>query len=256
MASAPRPYYSEKGLSAAFYDLITDGDRTVDGDVDVYAGLAPKGGEILELGAGSGRVAIALAERGFTVVGVDLAPAMLAQAQAKLAGLRQEVASKLTFRLGDMTALNLGRSFYAVICTYFTLAHVPVGAAWANTFQTIARHLKPGGMAAVHLPRRALMADLPPLDPTLPVLQNRLEDGRGLQLFVRERGFRPNIGRLDQVLEYVLTDRKGALIQKSLERQTYYAGDPTPFAVKAGLTPAGEPVDLGGVGDIYIFARQ
>jgi len=50
-------YYADKGLSAAFYDLITAHDRSLDGDIDLYARLAPPGGAILELGAGTGRVA-------------------------------------------------------------------------------------------------------------------------------------------------------------------------------------------------------
>ena len=82
-----RPYYADKGLSAAFYDTVTAADARLAGDIDAYARLAPTGGSILELGVGTGRLAFALAEMGFSVVGVDIAPAMLAQAQAKRADL-------------------------------------------------------------------------------------------------------------------------------------------------------------------------
>lgn len=251
----PRPYYSERGLSAAYYDLITDRDRTLDGDISFYAELTPAKGSVLELGAGAGRVALALADRGFTVLGVDLAPAMLAQARDKLAAVATAVAGRVGFRLGDMTSLSLGRTFDTVICPYFGLAHLPAGAAWANTLGVIARHLGPGGRAAIHLPLAEAMAGLPPLDPKLPVVQIRLPGGGALQMFVSERGFREKIGRFDQVLDYVVTDPAGALVRRSQERQTFYAGDPAPFAAKAGLIPGPPPFRLGDAGEIHVFSK-
>ncbi len=67
-----RRYYSDKGLTATVYDVVTALDPTLAGDIDLYAGLAPAGGHILELGAGTGRVSIALAEKGFRVTGYRL----------------------------------------------------------------------------------------------------------------------------------------------------------------------------------------
>lgn len=254
--SSPRPYYAERGLSARYYDLLTSHDVSLEGDVDLYAALAPAGGSVLELGAGTGRVAIALAERGFDVDGIDLAPAMLSQAEAKRAKATDEVARRLSFRRADMTALSLGKVFDAVICPFFGLAHLPAGAAWRNVFAVIARHLKPGGRCAVHLPVRDLMASPGPADPKRPVLHLPTgEDGRTLQLFVRERRFKPEVGRMDQLLDYVVSTPSGAVEARSFERQTFYAGDPVPFAAEAGLEPAGPPRRLGDVGDVFIFER-
>lgn len=253
---SPRPYYAERGLSARFYDLLTSHDTTLDGDIDLYATLAPPGGQVLELGSGTGRVAIALAERGFFVEGVDLAPAMLAQAEAKRADLPAEVAGRLTFRRGDMAALALGRAFDLVICPFFGLAHLPAGAAWRNVFAAIARHLKPDGTCAVHLPLSDLMAAPGPSDPKRPVMRVPTgESGRTLELYVRERRFRPEVGRMDQVLDYVVSTPTGAIEARSFERQTFYAGDPKPFAADAGLTLDREPIRLGDVGDVFVFRR-
>jgi SAM-dependent methyltransferase len=251
-----RPYYAERGLSARYYDLVTANDGTLEGDVELYAGLAPPGGTVLELGAGTGRVAIALAERGLSVEGVDLAPAMLAQAEAKRASLPAPVAERIRFRMGDMAALALGRLFDVVICPFFGLAHLPAGSAWKNTFSVMARHLKPGGRCAVHLPLAELMAHPGPSDRTRPVLRLPTgEAGRTLELFVRERRFRPEVGRMDQVLDYVVSNPLGAVEARSFERQTFYAADPVPFAADAGLEPCGEPHRLGQVGDVYVFQR-
>ena len=251
-----RPYYSDRGLSAAYYDVVTAADTRLVGDIDLYASLVRPGGRILELGAGAGRVAIALAERGFAVTGVDLAPAMLAQAQAKRDGLPAEVAARLDFRLADMTALDLQSAFDLVVCPYFTLAHVPAGAAWRNTFAVAARHLPLGRLAAFHLPRLEIMREAPPIDPRVPVFDQPLKDGGRLRIHVLERVFREAAGRLDQVLAYVVLDPRGDVRAHSKERLTYYMADPVPLAAAAGLATVREPIDIGGVGDIHVFEKR
>jgi SAM-dependent methyltransferase len=254
MAQA-RPYYADKALSAVFYDVVTAVDARLVGDVEIYAGLAPPGSSVLELGAGTGRVAFALAERGFTVTGIELAPSMLAQGAAKRAALPAEVADRVELRRGDMTALDLKRTFDLVACTFFTLAHVPAGAAWKNTFATAARHLQPGGLAAFHLPLMEIMRMPGPANPELPVMDQPLAGGGRLQLYVRERSFREGAGRLDQVLEYVELDARGAILRRSPERLTYYLTDPEPLAGTAGLVRGRDPIPLGGVGEIWVFRK-
>lgn len=250
-----RPYYAPDSLSAAFYDVVTAADARLVGDIDIYAGLIPPGASVLELGAGAGRVAFALAERGHEVVGVEIAPAMLARGQAARAALPAEVAARVTLRRGDMTSLDLKRTFDRVICAFFTLAHAPAGAAWKNTFATAARHLPPGGLAAFHLPLREVMRRPGPANPELPVLDRPLAGGGRLLLYVRERSFREAIGRLDQVIEYVELDPRGAVVRRSPERFAYYLADPTPLAAPAGLVPDRAPIPLGGVGEIWVFRK-
>jgi len=254
MAKA-RPYYAQGGLSVAFYDLLTDADTRLRGDEDVYAGLAPAGGSILELGAGTGRLTAGLAARGFAVTGVDIAAPMLARAEARVATLAPEVRGRIALRRGDMTALDLKRTFDLVICPFFTLAHVPAGAAWRNTFGVASKHLAIGGLAAFHLPRVEVMRLPGPASPELPVMDERLPGGRRLLLFVRERTFKDGINRLDQVLEYAVTDTAGRVVERSPERLTYYMADPEPLAAAAGLVPDRSPIELGGVGDIFVFRK-
>ncbi|CAN7470423.1 class I SAM-dependent methyltransferase [Phenylobacterium sp. LjRoot219] len=249
-----RPYYADQSLSAAFYDVVTAADAQLTGDIALYAGLGPAGGSVLELGAGAGRVAIALAERGFRVTGVDLSAAMLVRARARQAAASAEIAERLEFRQGDMTSLDLKRTFDLAICTYFTLAHVPAGAAWRNTFAVMARHLDAGGITAVHLPLVEAMR-LPGPPPEALAFDRPLPGGGRLQLHVRERRFREAIGRLDQVIEYVERDAAGGVVRRSPERLTYYVADPTPFAAAAGLEAAQTPVRLGDVGEIWVFRK-
>lgn len=253
MAQA-RPYYADRALSARFYDLVTAADTRLAGDLEVYVGLAPAGGAILELGAGTGRLTFALAAQGFTVTGVEIAPAMLAQAQARRAALPADLAGRIDLRRGDMTALDLKQTFDLVVCPYFTLAHVPAGAAWRNTFAVAARHLRSGGRAAFHLPRLDLMR-LPAPPPDRPVLDLPLDDGGRLNLNVREKSFREAQGRLDQVIDYITLDAQGRPAGASRERLTYYMADPAPLAATAGLVPDGAPIDIGGVGDVHVFVK-
>lgn len=251
-----RPYYAEGGLSAAFYDEITAADATLSDDIGFYAALAPAGGSVLELGAGSGRVTQGLAERGLNVTGVDMSAAMLGKAEARRKALPGAVGERIELRRGDMTSLDLKRTFDAVICPFFTLAHVPAGTAWKNTFVVAAKHLASGGLAAFHLPRVEIMRSLPAPNPKAPVFDRPLPDGRRLVLFVTERSFRDTPARLDQVIEYVVADASGRAVQRSPERLTYWMADPAPLAEAAGLVQDRPPHELGGAGDIWVFRKS
>jgi ubiquinone/menaquinone biosynthesis C-methylase UbiE len=70
----------------AFYAL---GAPPIAGDIAFYDRLArATGGPVLELGCGTGRIALALAQAGLSVTGVDISTGMLALARARASGLR------------------------------------------------------------------------------------------------------------------------------------------------------------------------
>jgi SAM-dependent methyltransferase len=169
--------------------------------------------------------------------------------------LATAVAARVALRLGDMTSLDLKQAFDLVICPYFGLAHLPVGAAWRNVFAVAARHLRDGGLAAFHLPLIGLMQQAGPPDPRAAVLDQPLPDRGRLRLYVRERRFRAELGRLDQVIDYEALDARGRPVRRSSERLAYYMADPTPFAAGAGLAPDQAPIDVGGVGEIWVFRK-
>jgi len=253
--AAPRPYYAERGLSAAFYDTVAGADADILDDLSIYASLATPGGAILELGAGTGRLALALAARGFQVAGVEIAPAMLAQANAKRSELEPALAQRIEFRRGDMASVDLNRTFDLVICPYFALSHLPCGVAWKNTFAVTARHLRPGGRAAFHLPRLETLR-LPPCgDPDAPFMDEPTPSGGRLRLYMRERIFEADESRLDQVVEYREFDARGQVLRSSLERLAYYWADPAPLAAQHGLTSDRAPIGLGGSGEIHVFVK-
>lgn len=250
-----RPYYSAEGASALHYDLVTAADEALTGDIDIYAGLAPAGGSILELGCGTGRVAIPLAERDFHVTGVDIAPSMLSQAEVKRAELPADVAARLRFLRGDLRSLALGQRFDAIFATYYTLAHLQPSAAWKKAFAGMAKHLAPGGTIALHLPDPEAMARPAPR-PDLPVFRKPLDKDGFLTLFVVGQVMNPKTGRFDLTLDYVHNAPDGRERKRSRERYTLFHGDPLPYAAQAGLHPIGASIAVGATGSIQCFASE
>jgi len=101
---APTPTGARDAYAAAIARLY-DLDLSVEpGDVDLYRALAKRtGGPILELAVGSGRIAVPLAEDGHRLVGVDIDPAMLDRARARLAAAAPKVRERVELVEGDMT---------------------------------------------------------------------------------------------------------------------------------------------------------
>jgi SAM-dependent methyltransferase len=134
---------------ARFYDL-ENADFTE--DLPLWADLArERGGPILELGCGSGRVALHLAREGCEVTGVDSSPAMLALARSRLER-QPSIAGRIKLLAEDFRSLRLGRTFPLILLPFNTFAHMIDPADVHATLKMIALHLPPGGRAAFALP--------------------------------------------------------------------------------------------------------
>ena len=106
----PNAFYAG-GIAVRTYDLFVEGGP-FEGDVDFYRACTRRFGRtVLELGVGTGRVAIPLAQAGCTVTGLDLAPAMLDLAAQKIATLPFEAAARVDLVQGDMADFDLKRTF-------------------------------------------------------------------------------------------------------------------------------------------------
>ena len=135
------PYASIADIYDFSYEDFTE-------DADFYQNLAESvNGPLLELGVGSGRVALPLARAGFEVVGLDNSPSMLEQARLHL-----KKAGKLKGRIelieGDMTAFDLGRQFGLVYVAANTFQHLLTSGAQLACVQQVTRHLQPDGIFA------------------------------------------------------------------------------------------------------------
>ena len=134
---------------ARLYDLDLQDDP---GDLDLWTALASQaGGPVLELMAGSGRLAVPLAEDGHTVTAVDIDAAMLGRAQRRAEAAGPEVAARLDLVLADAAALELGpeRSYGLAFIALNSILLLPGRAAQRAAWDALAAHLAPGGIAAV-----------------------------------------------------------------------------------------------------------
>ena len=101
-----------------------------------------RGGTALELGCGTGRLAIPLAQAGIEVTGLDLLPVMLARTRAAAA----DAGVTLELVQGDMRSFRLeGRRFGLIFLPNTTLPHLLDTADIIRCFSAVARHLAPGG---------------------------------------------------------------------------------------------------------------
>ncbi len=90
---------------AHYYDLTHDALTADIPFIMAQAGAPPA--TILELGCGTGRLALPLLKAGHYVVGVDNSPEMLARARARFAALPLDLQERAAFYEQDMTALAL-----------------------------------------------------------------------------------------------------------------------------------------------------
>jgi SAM-dependent methyltransferase len=126
---------------AAFYDPWS---RSVTEDVGFYVDEAlAAGGPVVELGVGTGRIAVPIARAGVNVIGVDSSPGMLdlARAAAEEAG----VADRIDLRLGDLREPPVAERVPLVICPFRSLLHMETEAEKLRALRAARALLAEGG---------------------------------------------------------------------------------------------------------------
>jgi trans-aconitate methyltransferase len=135
------------GDVAARYDahLGERGDPAVIAEtVDFLAALAGAGAA-LELGIGTGRIAVPLAGRGVPVHGIDLSADMVAQLREKPGG------AELPVTIGDFSTTRVEGSFALVYLVYNTISNLTTQDAQVACFANAAAHLAAGGCFVVEV---------------------------------------------------------------------------------------------------------
>jgi SAM-dependent methyltransferase len=149
----------EADLTASPYDAIAElydpWSRSVTEDVPFYVAEAvTSGGPIVELGVGTGRIAVPTAATGVRVIGVDSSPGMLdiCRRRAEAAG----VAELLDLRLGDLSAPPVSERVRLVTCPFRAYLHLGDEAARVRALRAAGELLVPGGRLIfdVFAPRR------------------------------------------------------------------------------------------------------
>jgi SAM-dependent methyltransferase len=147
-----RSFYGGTTLHVRTYDSIDHSDRPVlRGDIAFYRDLANRvRGQVLEVGVGTGRVAVELAKAGIRVTGLDLSAAMLAIAAEKAAA--SAVGDRLRLECGDMRSFDLGTPKFGVVIVPYRAFQILLTPA--DQFAALAafrRHLRRHGTLVLHL---------------------------------------------------------------------------------------------------------
>ncbi len=116
----------------------------VDPIVAFLADLA-SGGAALELGVGTGRIALPLAERGVHVHGIDLSEAMVARLRAKSGSERVGVT------IGDFATATVDATFSLAYLVANTIMNLTTQDEQVACFQNVAAHLEPGGCFVIEV---------------------------------------------------------------------------------------------------------
>lgn len=113
------------------------------------------GGPVLELGIGTGRIALPLAARGIAVHGIDLSGAMVAKLRAKPG------ADAIGVTIGDFASTRVERTFRLAYLVFNTIMNLTSQDEQVACFENVAHHLEPGGRFVVEVAVPALRR-LPP----------------------------------------------------------------------------------------------
>lgn len=204
-------------LDAAFYDYYSPG---VEGDVQFYVEEAQKAGSpVLEIGCGTGRILLPIAESGVSVVGLDRAPAMLSLLRQKLAKYSLDTQSRVELIEGDMRNFSLGRRFKLVTIPYRAFLHLLTPNDQRQALICIREHLTEDGRLIFNIfdpSLEIIAAHLGPLGSALKKDSEFVHPDTGHRVIVWDtRQYDPEQQMLDQYFIFEELDDDGGMLAKT-----------------------------------------
>jgi len=256
-----REHYAD----AALYDHEYRRRRA---DVAFYVELAKRrlraGDRVLELGAGTGRVTVALARAGFAVTAVDSSPAMLGGLEARRARLPRAVAARISIVRADLRDFALGTAkFPLVIAAFNVFEHLYTRGELAACLARVAAHLAPGGALAfdVQLPDLGWLLR----DPYKRWAKTRFTDLRtGRALFYSTNHDYDPVAQIALIrIYYDPVDGKGPARVVKLSQRKYFPAELEALVAHAGYRVvahygdfAWQPLDGGAESQVVIAERS
>jgi SAM-dependent methyltransferase len=149
-------------------------------DLPFWLNLAAESaGRILELGCGTGRVLLPLAQAGHAVVGLDHDLAMLRFCADRIPS---ELRPKVSLLQSDMTTIHLGVNFGLILLPCNTLSTLSAESLRA-VLDCAQRHLQPGGIFSASMPNPYMLKHLPLRSaPEIETVLPHPQDGRPVEV--------------------------------------------------------------------------
>jgi len=138
--------YFDERVAARYDESAADmfDPAVVDPVVDFLVELAGSG-RALELGIGTGRIALPLAKRGVPVHGIEMSKAMVARLRAKPGG------EDIDVTIGDFATTTVDGTFSVAYLVFNTISNLTTQAAQVACFRNVATHLEPGGCFVIEV---------------------------------------------------------------------------------------------------------
>ena len=251
-----REHYAD----AALYDYEYRRRRA---DVTFYRELARRrGGPILELGAGSGRVTVALARDGHRVVAVERSAPMLARLRERTAALPAAVAARIQIAAGDLCTFAVRGRFPLAIAAFNTVEHLYTRGEVGACLARVAAHLSPGGAFAfdVQLPDLAWLVR----DPTKRWAKTRFTDPttKRAMFYSTNHDYDP-VGQIALIrIYYEPVDGKGPTRIVKLSQRKFFPAELEALVAHAGFRVverygdfAWQPLDARAESQVLIAER-
>jgi SAM-dependent methyltransferase len=148
--------YFDERVAAKYDDDVAElfDPEVLEPVIDFLAELAGSG-RALELGVGTGRIALPLAQRGVEIRGIDLSESMVAQLRVKPGG------EDIGVTMGDFATTKVDGSFALAYVVFNTIMNLTTQEAQVACFRNVAAHLEPRGCFVVEVTVPALRR-LPP----------------------------------------------------------------------------------------------
>ncbi len=206
---------------ARFYDLT---HANLTDDIPLLLKLAAgSDGPLLELGCGSGRLLLPLAQAGHTVTGLDLSAEMLARARARVGQLASGVQNRIILHQADMTdfALPDAPQFGLAIVPYNTLFHLETAQVLAM-LRRVKKVLGGNGRLFIDIANPTHIANTP--EDSLLSLENVLTDPETGELIVHLASNR--LDTANQTLHitwiYDVSAPAGGPVQRTVAKGAYH----------------------------------
>jgi len=189
------------------------------GDVAFYRDAVHEFGDpVLELGCGTGRITLALAEAGHRVTGLDISERMLERCSQKRAGLRTEARERMHLVQGNMVRFDLAEKFRLIIIPFRPMQHLLEIDEQVACLESVRRHLRADGPRFGEQ-RGRLILDVFQTDAERMhdssyqeegfVAEYSMPDGRRVRIMERVTAFHRAEQRNDVEMIFYVTDARG-----------------------------------------------